>query len=73
MSLMRITDLIKLNLSRCFTGNAFHLGRILQQSAAEPHERTLPMRRTSGAEERRVALAEIIRANRCSWEVPLCL
>lgn len=31
---MRIAELIKLNLSRCFTGDAFHFGRILREDAA---------------------------------------
>lgn len=31
---MRIAELIKPNLSRCFTGDAFHLGRILREDAA---------------------------------------
>lgn len=30
---MRIAELIKLNLSRCFTGDAFHLGRIFGEDA----------------------------------------
>jgi len=34
---MRITDLIKLNLSQHFTGDDFHFGRILQLNPTEGH------------------------------------
>lgn len=51
---MRIPDLIKLSCSQCFTGNAFHLGRIVPWLAAEPPQGTAATL-SPGAGDMRVA------------------
>lgn len=61
---MRIPDLIKLSCSQCFTGNAFHLGRIVPWLAAEPPQGTAATL-SPGAGDIRVAGG--VGTDCCSW------